>query len=100
MCVRLCIIDLGANCLVVVFINGKFYIYFILLLFFNDTLVSSTRTLPVDNFTWKKKKPCSPGTIFLGPGENRNKIIDPKNDNPRKYSATEVNLFPLLTKLS
>ena len=77
------------------FIFILFYYYF-----FNDTLVSSTRTLPVDNFTWKKEKPCSPGTIFLGPRENRNKIIDPKNDNPRKYSATEVNLFPLLTKLS
>ena len=28
---------------------------------FNDALVSSTRTLPVKIFTWKKEKPCSPG---------------------------------------
>ena len=27
---------------------------------FNDALVSSTRTLPVKIFTWKKEKPCSP----------------------------------------
>ena len=34
---------------------------------FNDALVSSTRTLPVKIFTWKKEKPCSPGArkIFL-----------------------------------
>ena len=28
---------------------------------FNDVLVSSTLTLPVNIFTWKKKKLCSPG---------------------------------------
>ena len=27
---------------------------------FNDALVSSTRTLPVKIFTWKKEKHCSP----------------------------------------
>ena len=31
------------------------------LLIFNDLLVSSRPTLPVNIFTWKKKKPCSPG---------------------------------------
>ena len=30
-------------------------------LIFNDVLVSSTLTLPVNIFTWKKEKPCSPG---------------------------------------
>ena len=37
---------------------------------FNDALVSSTRTLPVKIFTWKKEKPCSPGARknFLCPG--------------------------------
>ena len=30
-------------------------------LFFNDVLVSSTPALPVNIFTWKKEKPCSPG---------------------------------------
>ena len=78
-------IDLGANCFVLVFINENFL--FILFYFiFNDTLVSSysTRRLRENNFTLKKEKPYSPGEIVLGPGENRNKIIDPKNDNPRK----------------
>ena len=28
---------------------------------FNDALVSSILTLPVNIFTWKKEKPCSPG---------------------------------------
>ena len=28
---------------------------------FNDALVSSTRTLPVNVFSWNKGKPCSPG---------------------------------------
>ena len=39
---------------------------------FNDALVSSTRTLPVKIFTWKKEKPCSPGArkIFCAPGEH------------------------------
>ena len=32
---------------------------------FNDVLVSSTLTLPVNIFTWKKKKPCSPGARKL-----------------------------------
>ena len=30
-------------------------------LIFNDALVSSTLALPVNIFTWKKEKPCSPG---------------------------------------
>ena len=35
---------------------------------FNDVLVSSTLTLPVNIFTWKKEKPCSPGAWkFLFP---------------------------------
>ena len=28
---------------------------------FNDGLVSSTLTLPVNILTWKKEKPCPPG---------------------------------------
>ena len=39
---------------------------------FNDALVSSTRTVPVKIFTWKREKPCSlSGTkIFCAPGEH------------------------------
>ena len=41
-------------------------------LIFNDVLVSSTLTLPVNIFSWKKEKPCSPRAtkIFVpwGPG--------------------------------
>ena len=40
--------------------------------FFNDILVSRTLTLPVNIFTWKKEKPCSPGAqkISVAPGEH------------------------------
>ena len=34
-------------------------------LIFNDVLVSSTLTLPVNIFTWKKEKPCSTGARKL-----------------------------------
>ena len=34
-------------------------------LIFNDVLVSSTLTLPVNIFTWKKEKPCSPGATKI-----------------------------------
>ena len=38
---------------------------------FNDVLVSSRLTRPVNIFTWKKEKPCSPGAqIFVAPGEH------------------------------
>ena len=39
---------------------------------FNDILVSSTLTLPVNIYTWKKEKPCSPGAtkIFVAPGKH------------------------------
>ena len=32
---------------------------------FNDILVSSTLTLPVNIFTWKKEKVCSPGATKI-----------------------------------
>ena len=32
---------------------------------FSDVLVSSTLTLPVNIYTWKKKKPCSPGATKI-----------------------------------
>jgi len=41
MCVKRYIIDLGANCLVLVFINGNFIFILFYYYFFNDTLVSS-----------------------------------------------------------
>ena len=34
-------------------------------LIFNDVLVSSTLRLPVNIFTWKKKKPCSRGATKI-----------------------------------
>ena len=36
---------------------------------FNDVLVSSTLTLPVNIFTWKKEKPCSSGARQLIQGK-------------------------------
>ena len=41
--------------------------FLVIFLIFSDVLVSSTLTLPVNIYTWKKKKPCSPGAtkIFL-----------------------------------
>ena len=43
---------------------NKFFFFFLI---FNNVLVSSTLTLPVNIFTWKKEKLCSPGatTIFV-----------------------------------
>ena len=35
--------------------------FIVIFLIFNDVLVSSTLTLPVNIFTWKKGKPCSSG---------------------------------------
>ena len=41
-------------------------------LIFNDVLVSSTLTLPVNIFTLEKEKPCSPGAVKISmpPGEH------------------------------
>ena len=60
---------------------------------FNDALVSSTLTLPVNVFTWKKQKPCSRamlarGTkIFVAPGELGLYIVF-------RVSATQATLLP------
>ena len=40
----------------------KKFFYFLI---FNDVPVSSTLTLPVNNFTWKNEKPCSLGATKI-----------------------------------
>ena len=42
-----------------------FFFFGFLLLIFHDVLVSSTLTVPVNICTWKKEKPCSPGTTKI-----------------------------------
>ena len=54
---------------------------------FNDVLVSSTLTLvPVNIFTWKKEKPCSPGAT--------------KMFVPRARITSDHSLFYVYRKLS
>ena len=42
-----------------------FHFFHFSFLFFNGVPVSSTLTLPVNNFTWKKEKPYSPGATKI-----------------------------------
>ena len=69
--------------------NFIFCNFFCKFLIFNDVLVSSTLTLSVNIFTWKKEKQCSPGaTKFFFLNKKKIKI---KNSFTRK-------MFRILTK--
>ena len=56
---------LGAECITLLCSVSRVASASFSFLIFNDVLVSSTLTLPVNIFTWKKKKPCSPGTTKI-----------------------------------
>ena len=56
---------LGAECIAILCSVSRVASASFSFLIFNDELVSSTLTLPVNIFTWKKEKPCSPGARKL-----------------------------------
>ena len=52
---------LGAECIALLCSASRVASASFIKVTFSDVLVSSTLTLPVNIYTWKKKKPCSPG---------------------------------------
>ena len=52
---------------------------------FNDVLVSSTLTLPVNIFTWKKEKPCSPRATKIF-------VVSPSSKNFHGFSFFQVKM--------
>ena len=59
-------------------------------LIFSDVLVSSTLTLPVNIYTWKKKKPCSPGETKI---LNFSCTISNNNNNFSTATRLHINSY-------
>ena len=56
---------LGAECIALLCSVSRVASASFIKVIFSDVLVSSTLTLPVNIYTWKKKKPCSPGATKI-----------------------------------